>query len=167
GGRLALELLRANESISLLVCSAGPGLPDNDDAGRRARLQSDQNWAQRFRNEEWSKVLTDWNAQGVFSADCFEPKRKEEEFDRESVALSLENWGWARQRDCHPLIRRKGAQICALVGDRDKIYCQRWEPLASSVGYFRKIPGAGHRLLFEAPREVAKALQAVIDRRAH
>jgi len=66
GGRLALyHASREPAGLQgLLLENCHPGLPASE---RAARIQHDEQWAQRFEQEPLASVLDDWYRQGVFA----------------------------------------------------------------------------------------------------
>lgn len=157
GARLAMHaLLRAPEKFhAAILVSGNPGL--TADQERPPRLRSDREWAERFRHEPWDTVLTAWNSQSVLaSASTTSLWREESEFQREALALALEYWSLARQRDLRPQLRRLGLPLHFLTGANDRKFSAMTRDL--DFGRHREFQNAGHRLPWDQPQAFARVL---------
>lgn len=162
GGRLALQALAAlpERIAGLILLSANPGLEDGDTPERQARRLNDEAWARRFESDPWDQTLQSWNAQPVFAGARSEPCRHESPEARSIAAASLRTWGLAHQPDLSGLIVREIGKILFVAGEQDRKYVELGRGLAArsgAPGSLCVIPQAGHRVLLEAPREVARA----------
>lgn len=158
GARLALRWLENDPGRwrGALLVSANPGnfLTDTE---REARHASDARWAGAFRREPWEQLMAEWNRQEVFGGASM-PPRTEADFDRAKLADALENLSVAGQftdpaRLHGPFVWR--------AGERDRKFAGLLASMrtAGFPGIFLPVAGAGHRLLQEAPQEVAAALE--------
>lgn len=162
GGRLALQVLKAipERVAGLVLLSTNPGLANEDIAGREARRRHDESWARRFENEDWESVLASWNAQPVFAGARAEPPRAESHEARAIAAASLRAWSLAHQADARELIACHARKILLVVGALDGKYLELGQRLARSGAgpSLCVVPEAGHRVLLEAPGEVARVV---------
>lgn len=163
GARLALRWLTAEPGRwrGALLVSANPGNFFNDDE-RAARRAADLAWAHAFRHEPWDRLMARWNAQQVFGA-APPPVRSEEDFDRERLAEALERHSVAD--DFTEAARLEGG-FAWLAGAEDARFSALSERmrLGGFPGVFVLVPGAGHRLLNEAPDAVAVELDRLVAR---
>lgn len=157
GARLALRWLleEPRRWHGALLLSANPGNFQTD-AARSARRESDAAWASAFRDESWDGLIPRWNAQDVLAGGAV-PPRTEADYDRGKLADALEHFSVADQ--FIEAARLEGSLVW-MAGARDAKFTGLLEAMreAGFPGVFHAVPGAGHRLLHEAPREVALAL---------
>jgi len=147
GGRIAMHMLIAEPKRwrRAIIVSAAPGIPEAD---RAARTESDRRWADRFRKDDWSAVISDWNAQPVFRHDPPDslPRRKSD-FDLEALARALEVGSVARQRDLRPELAAVDIPIRFIAGAQDAKYAQLAEECAAlNPNFDCRILDAGHRV---------------------
>lgn len=158
GARLALQWLSEAPQRwhGALLLSANPGNFQTDDE-RRRRSASDAAWAAAFRSESWDSLIRRWNAQDVLSGGTV-PRRMEAYFDRAKLAEALENFSVAGQ---FTDVSQLEAPLVWLAGERDRKFTGLLDAMrgAGFPGVFNAVPGAGHRLLHDAPLEVARALE--------
>jgi len=161
GGRLALHTLchGRRAPAGAVILSAQPGLPDA--SARRARLQSDELWAARFEGEPWRNLIAAWNESPVFRSprQTEGPIRSESEFEREVLAEALRGGSLGHQEDLRGCAGALRCPLEILVGGEDTKLCAAWDGFPVTV-----VPGAGHRLLFEAPKAVAAAVAGMVRR---
>ncbi len=158
GGRLLLQAFQADPHYfeKLILISSHPGLVNKED--RKQRLDQDQQKAQHFRTWDWSKLQASWNAQGVFQGGK-ETIRKEEDFDREILALCLENWSLGWQENFRELILQWPDKIKIILGEKDSKYVALYEEFGCS---FRKIKGAAHRAPFDQSQLCLTAIESFL-----
>lgn len=161
GARLALRWMQdtPDRYLGALLLSVNPGNFQTDEE-RTARHTSDENWASRFRRDEWDDLTTAWNAQEIFVGQPA-PERIESDFDRAKLALALTKFSVADQFT-DPL--RLPSRITWLAGSRDAKFCALLDDMrqAGFPGSFLRIEEAGHRLLSEAPEAAAAALDDLV-----
>lgn len=163
GARLALRRLAAEPGRwrGALLVSVNPG-NFLSDVEREARRAADRAWADAFRREPWDRLMERWNAQDVFDG-APAPWRREEDFDRELLAAALEECSVA---DDFTAPDRLDGSCAWLAGGRDPKFAALADRMrrAGFPGVFEVVPGAGHRLLHEAPAAVAAALDRLVAR---
>lgn len=161
GGRIALALyehLRASgdSRTEFIFVSTNPGL--DDPSAREARFKTDSLWAGRFRSEDWSVLMKDWNAQPVFDGSVNEPDRQRRKGQRDLLAKVLMNWSLADQPNFGPLLR-KNEDYLWVTGGRDVKFTR----LAEGVNNSRTIPTASHRVHLDAPAELARLVREYLQ----
>lgn len=164
GARLALRWMAKEPSRwnGALLLSCDPGNFQGDEQ-RIARKEADAAWATAFRAESWDTLMSRWNAQAVFSGRSG-PRRAEEDFDRAKLADTLERFSVADQFT--DAARLDGAFVW-MAGNDDAKFCGLLDKMRISgfPGSFFPVPGAGHRLLHDAPHDVAAALDRLVAKR--
>ncbi|MCS2168471.1 2-succinyl-6-hydroxy-2,4-cyclohexadiene-1-carboxylate synthase [Scandinavium manionii] len=170
GGRVAM--VAANQAKlpglkGLIVEGAHPGL--QDDTAREARLQSDTQWAQRFRHEPLADVFEAWYRQPVF-ASLTDAQRQT------LVALRADNNGprladmllatsLAVQPDLRAALATRGYAsgdyaFLYLCGEHDAKFRALAEERAAPC---HLIPHAGHNAHRENPAAVANCLAQILN----
>ena len=161
GARLALCWMQEapDRYLGALLVSANPGNFRTDEE-RTVRKAADKTWAEKFRRRPWTEVIGEWNAQQVFEADTA-VTRDENDFDREKLAVALEEFSVAAQFT-DPL--RLPSRLIWLAGARDEKFCGLLDDMrhAGFPGTFLRVDDAGHRLLLSAPEAVAAAVDDLV-----
>jgi 2-succinyl-6-hydroxy-2,4-cyclohexadiene-1-carboxylate synthase len=166
GGRLALHgLARICQSaaplnISLAVfLSSNPGLVDK--RLLRARRQWEREWAERFRADGWDDLIRDWNQLSVFSHTGL-VQRRQQDFSRRLLAVSLERWSVTRHEACLDDI--KGLSQLWCFGSKDAKYRALGERMLEQrlVRGVHFLAHAGHRLLVDRPRQLAHLIAPLL-----
>ena len=163
GGRLALHAMALFPERwgGAVIASAHPGLCCVED--RLARRTSDAIWAERARTLPWEEFLADWNRQALFGAGSADRLQRQSTLAprREEVAVAFETWSLAAQEDLRGALRAFSAPVLWIVGEHDTRFAAIGESMAEVFEDFRLlvIPQGGHRVLEEAPEEVAHAVQ--------
>jgi 2-succinyl-6-hydroxy-2,4-cyclohexadiene-1-carboxylate synthase len=160
GGRLALHaLLAAPRSFRFAVLvSTHTGLAT--EAERRTRRAADRRWARRFLDEPWPPLLSAWNRQPVLASGPRPAPRRERDFRRERLAAALVAWSLGRQQDLRPRLAALEVETLWLAGERDTRYARLAGAAArASGGRAAIVPGAGHRLPWEQPAALARAVR--------
>lgn len=148
GGRLALHAWKQDPTRwkKLILISTSPGLAPKE---REARLINDYKWADRFEKDDWDHVVRDWNNQEVLKS--FNVPRKEADFDRKELAEIMRNFSVAKQEIIEP-------HAIWIVGENDHKLRQRISHLNPIV-----IPKAGHRLPWEAQKELRSIISEALE----
>ena len=152
GGRLALHAMAIHPErwSGAIILSAHPGLECVED--RLARRISDEIWARKAREMEWSDFLEEWNRQEVLSDSSIPPGQIALEARREEVALAFETWSLGRQENLRSQLRRFHAPVLWITGERDGKFTELGEGMGEVFPHFqhRVVPGLGHRVLGES-----------------
>ena len=155
GGRLGLHSISKDFDLwsGAVFLSTNPGLLSSDE--KLNRLENDKKWADRFLNEEFYQVLSDWNAQDVFKG-SLKLDRKTEVLDKKNLAQALTRWSLGHQKNFRDQIERWPLRQIWAAGEKDKKFSQLLATLPAT-DHIQKwvVEEASHRLLFEAPQEVA------------
>lgn len=153
GGRLALHVLLGKPAFwsGGVIISSHLGLKTEKE--KQERYQRDLHWADRFSHDPWEKVIQDWNAQGVFSRGKDFFQRREEEFDRATLAQAFKNWSLGKQEDLSERIQTVDVPILWVVGEYDEAYRQQGSslPFRHPLSKIVVIPQAGHRVPWDNP----------------
>lgn len=165
GGRIALHMLLRHPRRwrRAIVVSASPGL--TNEAERERRLLNDEAWAKRFLEDDWTAVVADWNAQGVFAHDPPERlPRLERDFDRRALARALVEGSVARQADLREELKTLDVPILWVAGERDAKYRDLAQECAALNPLFQStiLPRAGHRAPWGDPAAFRAAVREFI-----
>lgn len=167
GARLALGLLvRHSELFSAAtLIGAQPGL---DSADRATRAASDDHLAATLEENGLEAFLETWEKQPLFasqnhlSAELLEEQsRIRHAHDPHGLAWALRTLSPGRMPDFRRFLWRLQLPMWLLSGGIDlkfkKIATEMVRELP--LGRHELVPGAGHNLVLEAPRRVARAIQ--------
>ena len=153
GGRLALHCLLQPGAPwrGAVLVSAHPGLDSEEE--RRERLARDETWARRFEEDPWEEILADWNSQPVFQGRNPLPARREADFSRQALARALRVWSLGNQGPLLERLHQLEVPLLWIAGREDPPYLRLGERAARGNRRIRfvSLPGAGHRLPWEAP----------------
>ncbi|QSR46288.1 2-succinyl-6-hydroxy-2,4-cyclohexadiene-1-carboxylate synthase [Aeromonas veronii] len=162
GGRLALyHASREPAGLrGLLLENCHPGLPDNE---RAARIQHDEQWAQRFEREPLADVLADWYRQGVF-ADLDDAARASQIArrlgnDGQGIATMLRATSLGKQPDLAPWLMASQLPVTWVSGKRDHKFHQLACQLANQDRRINHLVlDGGHNLHAHQPDNFARLL---------
>lgn len=154
GGRLLLQAfaMAPEKFESLTLISTHPGLESFEE--KELRLKNDRAWAKDFRTMDWNTLEQKWNSQPVFAGGKENP-RNEKDFNRETLALCLENWSLAHQANFRDLIKTHQDKIKIILGSEDLKYIKIYEDLGVK---FHTVRGAAHRVISDKPYETMLTL---------
>ncbi len=155
GGRLALHALEKNPTLwsGAVFLSTNPGLSTPQE--KQIRIDNDKNWAKRFANEEFSHVLADWNSQSVFK-NSSEPARNRESSNLKKIEQALLDWSLGNQKNFREVKDLWSLRQVWAAGEKDTKFSELLKTLPTSEQLQKwVIEEVSHRLLFEAPQEVA------------
>ena len=162
GGRLLLQALAAapEEFNQVVLISSHPGLLDFP--AKEQRLQTDRQWAKKFRSHDWDSLQKEWDSQGVFKANL-SPNRSEKDFDREVLALCLENWSLAHQQNFRNLMNDQADKIRIILGSEDTKYVKLYSEFFKETSCLKMEKGAAHRVPFDQPSNLVKNLNLLFS----
>lgn len=148
GGRLALHTLidRPAQWKAAIIVSAHPGLSEVKE--REKRRTRDQQWAQRFAQEEWTSLIKAWNQQEIFAQDTYCFERREVDYQREKLVQCLTQGSLSQQENLRQKIQQLNVPILWITGGKDLIH----RALAKTVSFSHplsqwvNIAHAGHRV---------------------
>ncbi|MGZ3633608.1 MAG: alpha/beta fold hydrolase [Parachlamydiaceae bacterium] len=162
GGRLAMHVLLANPSFwnGAIFVSAHPGLSLIEE--RESRWKADVEWAQRFLNDPWDKVWTDWNANPIFSNESGSLLRGEFQFDRKKLSQQLKNWSLAHQRFLLPELQKLATPMLYIAGECDSKFCDVAKQF-ESIARVAIIPKAKHRVPWDQPEQFMHQINQFIE----
>jgi 2-succinyl-6-hydroxy-2,4-cyclohexadiene-1-carboxylate synthase len=166
GGRLALHALKQQPSLwrACVLLSTNPGIGEGE---KPQRLRNDQQWAERFLNENFAKTVEQWNAQSVFQGSRAEPVRVEKSYNRRQLADCLVQWSVAQQQNFMTYLSALNFPVLYLSGEKDRKYRQIGSSLAASNRQieFSIIPDSGHRVLLDQPELVADRISEFLKQK--
>lgn len=180
GGRLAIllaiRLLAANRMPEhLILVASGLGFPAREE--RERRMRQDLIWADLARkspSEFWQK----WYSQDLFKSltALSESKRAGWISRRLSINFNdlssyFKKMSPGRHEHLLPLLKQlaaKGVKVLYIAGELDKKYCELADEIANYDAVSTLIiPGAGHVVPLEKPRELAQAIKAFTTGASH
>ncbi len=170
GGRLALHSLALDPSLwdAAIIVSASPW----EVPSPQARLTQDEEWAQRFKNDDWEKVVSAWNELPVFKGSQPMAPRRENDFKRQELAHVLKAWSPALVSRClSPLsdhISRLQIPISWVAGQNDARYVEIAREMIKNTTSPRFetqiIPHAGHRAPWDQPAAFQEYFCSFLER---
>ena len=129
GGRVALDYTFHVKNPHLLgTILEGTNIGLKAEAERKARWQNDRYWANRFRTEPITQVLSDWYQQPVFAhLDACKRSiliKKRQNNSGENIAQMLESTSLAKQQDYSDLLNTREKNITFFIGEKDQKFRQ-------------------------------------------
>jgi 2-succinyl-6-hydroxy-2,4-cyclohexadiene-1-carboxylate synthase len=162
GGRLLLHWPKDQwwRIHKVILLSVHTGLAIS--AEKNERCANDQKWAKQFLDEEWNKVLQDWNQQVVFNKDLVRPPREETDFERAILAAALNNWSLGTQEDLKGAWIDAPFKVAYITGEHDLKFSAHAKFLKQNGNswFFQSIPGAGHSLHLSHAQDVIDVMSA-------
>ncbi|MES3036392.1 MAG: alpha/beta fold hydrolase [Bdellovibrionota bacterium] len=162
GGRLALHLFDMKPEFfkRVLTLSSSPGITDSTE--KKSRIESDQNWAERFIKEPFAKVVADWNSLPIFK-NTKEPERNPNDYDPETLGTILRNFSLGNQKDFTAYLKSHSESVTWAYAARDDRYRGMAEQYREmGANNIVEIPEAGHRVIFDAPNLVADLIGKIL-----
>jgi 2-succinyl-6-hydroxy-2,4-cyclohexadiene-1-carboxylate synthase len=167
GGRVALHLALAHPELvsHLVLCSSTAGIDDPSE--REARRAADTALAAHVRNVGLDTFLTEWLSQPLFSSLTVTKHDAEVRATNtaEGLARSLEMSGTGTQEPLWDRLHALDMPVLIVTGDRDEKFTDIGRRLATLIGDNARhveVPGAGHAVPFELPRDFAALLSAFL-----
>ncbi|MDA1027519.1 MAG: alpha/beta fold hydrolase [Bacteroidetes bacterium] len=163
GGRVALHFAHQypDRVRKMVVESGHPGL--QDEQARADRLKSDEQWAEKFKNN-WPLVLGEWYEQSVFTSLRGHLALKQllnRQNDPEKLARAMVGYSLGQQ-DSQLLLRHPTLFI---AGEEDQKYVQvgrEWAHSSTQVQLFIA-EGAGHIVHLERPEAYLKSIARFLE----
>ena len=153
GGRMALHLLKHNPQLwqGVILISTHPGLKNPKE--KQKRIESDSQWAHRFKTEPWNQLMRDWNSQEVFKG--HNKLSSEGDFGRKMLSDVLNYWSLGTQDDFSSTLQTIDIPILWITGAEDKSYSALADSLTFHHPLSRKwaSPNSAHRVPWENPKE--------------
>jgi 2-succinyl-6-hydroxy-2,4-cyclohexadiene-1-carboxylate synthase len=164
GGRLALHaaLAMPDRILRLVLVSASAGIEDR--SVRDARRVADDALAGEIEGNSIDAFISRWRGQGLFVHD---PDHVAEEIAADErrctpagLAAMLRGLGPGAIAPMWDRLGELTMGVAILAGELDPAYVKHGRRIAAGVARatFRCVPGVGHRVALQAPREVARAL---------
>ena len=164
GGRLALHAALAipDRIVRMVLVSASAGIEDRSE--REARRVADDALAAEIERNSIESFISRWRAQPLFAHD---PDQVAEEIAADErrctpaeLAAMLRGLGPGTIAPMWDRLGELTMAVTILAGERDPAYVLHGRRIAAGTGRstFRRVPGVGHRVALQAPREVARAL---------
>ncbi|MEN0059930.1 MAG: alpha/beta fold hydrolase [Bdellovibrio sp.] len=173
GGRLALHALESKPSLwqKVILISTNSGFNDQNvdfdprSEERRSRWIHDSYWAEEFIKAPWDTLITNWNAQPVFSGGLDEPTRQEKDYSRDLLSLALTQWSVAQQKNMRPLLQKWIQKIIWMVGEKDQKYLKSSTELQGHLPGLRVelVQEAAHRVPFDNPKYLGERLHQLVQ----
>jgi 2-succinyl-6-hydroxy-2,4-cyclohexadiene-1-carboxylate synthase len=164
GGRLALHALihQPNQWQAAILISTHTGMKESDQ--KKRRLESDQQWAERFRKDPWDPLISDWNGREAFSQDAFAFQRLEHHYQRDGLAQALESWSLGKQDDLERALKDLPCPILWMAGEKDFRYTEVANSLTFAHPQSNRwiAPHCGHRLPWEQPLLFNEKIQSFL-----
>ncbi len=164
GGRLALHAIKQNPNLwkSAVLISTNPGISEGE---KPLRLRNDQEWAQKFLNENFEKTVQKWNQQAVFQGSQKEPERLENQYNRRQLADCLVEWSVAKQENFESFLGNPTVPILYVSGKSDSKYEAIGKKLSAQNRKIQhgSVMQSGHRVIFDQPGDLAQRILEFIE----
>ncbi|MGK7311134.1 MAG: alpha/beta fold hydrolase [Candidatus Longimicrobiales bacterium M2_2A_002] len=168
GGRIALGLLVRHPELfaAATLIGASPGLATAGE--RQERVEKDEEWARLLDEEGLDTFVAAWEALPLWSTQAAIPGERLERqrairraHDPRGLARSLRVVGLGRMPDYRPLLADVDLPVRLVVGARDPKFRALAEEMAARLprATVTAVPGAGHNVVLERPREIAELLR--------
>ncbi len=170
GGRLALGLALAcpGRFRALVLISSHAGLAEGQE--KQVRREQDEKLACLLEQQGMEAFLAYWAGLPLFAsqqklgADILEAQAQiRAQHTAHGLAACLRFLGLGQMPDYRPRLREMDLPVSVLTGELDKKYVDFWETHVSTFQNSRLhiLQGAGHNLVLEQPRQVARILEEI------
>jgi 2-succinyl-6-hydroxy-2,4-cyclohexadiene-1-carboxylate synthase len=172
GARVALELALRHPLEALVLVAGTAGLADP--AERAARRDSDEAWARLLESEGIDAFLARWDAQPVLGGHASIPEPWRSRFharrrlqDPNALAKALRAWGTGSMTPVWDRLATLALPVLLVTGTDDRKFGELGRALAARLpdAIHVDVPGAGHAVHLERPREVAAAVLGYLQAR--
>lgn len=176
GGRLALLMaqeLRKQSRVPRFLILVSSGLGFETEKERAERRKNDEAWA-RLAGENLGLFWEKWYAQPLFQSIRQLPEKRiaswmknREPLNINSLQSQFRNLGPAEHPHLKPLLlslMTEGVKVLYIAGEQDKKYTELARELSSAGVLTKILPGAGHALPLERPRELAAIIADFLER---
>jgi len=167
GGRLALHALLGDHHPwqAAVIISAHPGLESESD--RAARRAADREWAARAITSDWNAFLEAWNAQAVLGGALPRDEESARKLaqHRQVIARRFIDWSLGAQAPLWDRLAEIQIPVLWVAGDRDAKFLDLARRAVDHLpaGRLAVVPGAGHRVPWDAPDVLAVEVAAFAD----
>ena len=173
GARIALGLLHRHPERfrGAVLIGGNPGL--DDPSARQQRAAADEALARRLERDGIAAFVDHWQKLPLFASQARLPEAVLEEqratrlaHRADHLAAALRVLGLAQMPPDLRDLERLDLPVSLMVGERDAKFRAIAEQMLKRLprGSLRPIPGAGHNLTIEAPREVAAAVLDLLQK---
>ena len=163
GARLALGLLAHDPTpfARATLISVNPGLAD--ESQRRARVADDERWARLIETQGLPAFVDAWEAQPLFASQASVPaerRRRAHErrlrHDPAGLTAALRGLGLGVMPDLWPSLTTLPVPVTFVAGERDAKFAALAARAVAQAprAALRVVPGAGHDLCLECPKEL-------------
>lgn len=167
GGRLALHALRHLPSCkAAFLMGAHFGLTGEKE--KRKRQESDGLWAWSLRSNDWDHFYHQWTTQPVFHGGKNVRRPAPDDVTKERMAQAFECWSLGKQENQLPLLskhlEKNPVALFLLTGEYDIKFSELCQTASHALSCCRHLilPGAGHRIMEDAPDALSAVLLDII-----
>jgi 2-succinyl-6-hydroxy-2,4-cyclohexadiene-1-carboxylate synthase len=163
GARLGLHALihSPNSWKAAVIISGHLGIQKDE---REERLKKDAILLNRFSNENFDTLMTEWEAQEMFKG-CHPFKRKQQDISDEALSTSLRCWSLGNQEDLRQAIFTLPMPIFWIAGDRD----HKYKDIALNLKFSHQksrvwvAENASHRVPWELKEELERQVNIFLN----
>jgi 2-succinyl-6-hydroxy-2,4-cyclohexadiene-1-carboxylate synthase len=171
GGRIAVGLLCRYPELfaGATLISAQPGLPT--EVERAARRRADERWCEMLERDGLGAFIGAWEALPLFASQAALPEdvRAAQRADRlrhtaAGLARSLRLCGLGQMPSYWDTLGQLTVPTTLVVGEQDEKFVAIAERMLERLpaAALTVVPGAGHNLLLEKPREVLDVIETAL-----
>ncbi len=171
GGRVALSLCvaRPEKVASLLLVGVSPGIADPE--ARAARVEADEDLANRILEGGLERFVDEWMVQPLFATQRVlgteawgRARRQRLRCRPAGLAGSLRGMGTGAMPPLHDRLREIEAQVCLVAGSLDEKFVLLAREMEAHLSHGRRelIEGVGHAAHLEDPETFARMAGAFL-----
>lgn len=160
---LALALKHPDRFPRAVLCGVHPGL--DDDALCAQRAAEDDRLAARILSHGLPAFVGEWERLPLFASQSDAQRARQRPHriahDPAAVAWALRTFSLGRMPNRFPQLARSSPSLLLITGERDEKFSAlaRRITMIDAHAIHRAIPGAGHNVALESPREFAFAIR--------